>query len=50
MNILNINTDAYFYNYINSISNDKICCLVPNHITIINFIFSLYIAYSICKK
>ena len=50
MNILNTNTDAYFYDYINSISNDKICYLVPNHITILNFIFSLYIAYSICKK
>lgn len=24
--------------------------LVPNHITVINFILSLYIIYSICKK
>ena len=50
MNILSINTDSYFYDYINSISDDKICSLVPNHITIINFIFSLYIIYSISKR
>lgn len=47
---MKIYTDEYFYDYINSLSDDKICFLVPNHITIINFIFSIYIIFAIYKK
>ena len=50
MNIFDIDTNSYFYNYINSIDDNKICFLVPNHITILNFILSLYIIYAVYKK
>ena len=49
MNILDINTDSYFYNYLNSLDN-SICCLEPNHITIFNYFISALLLYFTYNK